>query len=192
MTQEKKTLIVIVSAPSGSGKTTIVSRVLNGISGMERSVSYTTRQARESETEGKDYIFISKEDFEKKIKDGEFLEYEVNFGNYYGTSFARFKEVLAQGKDIILSIDVKGAGQVKKAFPESVSVFIMPPSREALEERLKKRNSDDKKEVLLRLKEAAREIAARDEYDYLIINDDLTEAVNELKSIIIEERRNKV
>ena len=190
MSQKKKTLIIVVSAPSGSGKTTIVSNVLNEMTNLVRSKSYTTRAPRALEVDGRDYIFVSKEDFETKIKEGEFLEYEENFGNCYGTSVIQIKEALSAGQDIILSIDVKGARRVKKAFPESISVFIMPPSREVLEERLKKRKTDEKKEVLLRLEEAEREIAARDEYDYLIVNDDLTEAVNELKNIIQAERKN--
>jgi len=190
--QKKKTLIIVVSAPSGSGKTTIVGNLLNEMTAIVRSKSYTTRAPRASETDGKDYIFVSKEEFQIKVKEGEFLEYEENFGNYYGTSAIQVKEALSDGQDIILSIDVKGARRVKKAFPESISVFIMPPSREALEERLKKRKTDEKKEVLLRLEEAEREIAARDEYDYLIINDNLDEAVNELKNIIQAERKNKL
>lgn len=189
--QKKKTLIIVVSAPSGSGKTTIVDSLLGEMTTLVRSKSYTTRAPRALEVNGEDYIFVSKEEFETKIKEGEFLEYEENFGNCYGTSVVQIKEALAKGQDIILSIDVKGARRVKKTFPESISVFIMPPSREVLEERLKQRKTDGKKEVLLRLEEAEREIAARDEYDYLIVNDNLKEAVNELKNIIRAERENR-
>ncbi|MBL7072897.1 MAG: guanylate kinase [Candidatus Omnitrophica bacterium] len=189
--QKKKTLIIVVSAPSGSGKTTIVDNLLEEMTALVRSKSYTTRAPRAREVNGEDYIFVSKEEFKTKVKEGEFLEYEENFGNCYGTSSLQVKEALSAGQDIILSIDVKGARRVKKAFPESISVFIMPPSREVLEERLKNRKTDEKKDVLLRLEEAEREIAARDEYDYLIVNDNLEKAVDELKSIIQAERENK-
>ncbi|MFC1643969.1 guanylate kinase [Candidatus Omnitrophota bacterium] len=191
MTRKKEPLIVIVSAPSGSGKTTIISRLMAKMPEVKRSISYTTRQPREGEKDREDYVFISPEQFKEKIEKGEFLEWEENFGNYYGTSKGQFAEAVERGADIILSIDVKGARAVKKNFPESISVFIMPPSAEELATRLKARDTDQDQEISLRLKESPREIAAADEYDYLIVNKDLEEAVEELKAIIKNERGNR-
>ncbi|MFH1553241.1 MAG: guanylate kinase [Candidatus Omnitrophota bacterium] len=191
MTRKKEPLIVIVSAPSGSGKTTIISRLMAKMPEVKRSISYTTRQPREGEKDREDYAFISPEQFKDKIEKGEFLEWEENFGNYYGTSKGQFQEAVEKGADIILSIDVKGARAVKENFPESISVFIMPPSAEELATRLKARDTDQDQEICLRLKESPREIAAADEYDYLIVNKDLEEAVEELKAIIKTERKSR-
>ena len=191
MKKKKEPLIVVVSAPSGSGKTTLVECLLKKIPEIKRSISYTTRQPRKEEEDKKDYAFISEEEFRKKIEKGEFLEWEKNFGNYYGTSKEQFRKAMEKREDIILSIDVKGAKTVKKDFPESVSVFIMPPSAEELKTRLRKRNTDQEEEVSMRLKEAEREIAAADEYDYLIVNKELEEAAEELKTIIETERKNR-
>lgn len=191
MTQKKEALIIIVSAPSGSGKTTVVNRLLEKCEGVKRSISCTTRAPREGEKEGDDYIFLSQEDFKKKAEAGDFVEWEETFDNFYGTPKDQFTEALEKGEDIILSIDVKGARNVKKEFPESISVFIMPPSAEELAERLRNRNTDKESQVSLRLKESSREIEAADEYDYLVINDDLERSVEELRSIIEEERINR-
>lgn len=191
MTQKKEALIIIVSAPSGSGKTTVVNRLLEECSRMKRSVSYTTRPPREGEKDKEDYLFISREEFDRKVKARDFLEWEETFNNFYGTPRDQFTEAVEKGEDIILSIDVKGARSVKKAFPESISVFIMPPSEEELASRLRKRKTDKESQVSLRLKESAREIEAADEYDYLIINDDLERSVEELKSIIETERKSR-
>jgi len=184
-------LIMIVSAPSGSGKTTIVEKVLDKVNGLKRSISYTTRAPREGEKEGADYMFISREVFMEKVASGEFLEWEENFDNCYGTSAEQVKEAVGKGDDIILSIDVKGARKVRERFPESVSVFIMPPSAEELKERLVKRAADEKSNMQLRLQEADREMSAADEYDYIIVNEDLERAVDELCHIIEVERKNR-
>ncbi|MBU0683128.1 MAG: guanylate kinase [Candidatus Omnitrophota bacterium] len=185
-------MVVIISAPSGSGKTTIVNEVLKSIKGITRSVSWTTRDPRKGEKPGKDYIFVSKKEFEEKVKNGNFLEYEENFGNYYGTPKMQFKEAESNGIDIILSIDVKGARKVKAVLPESVSIFILPPSEQVLEERLKKRNTDEEKDVLIRLRESKIEMKSANEYDYLIINDNLEEAVEKVSLIIETERKRRV
>ncbi|MBD3379022.1 MAG: guanylate kinase [Candidatus Omnitrophica bacterium] len=185
-------LVIIVSAPSGSGKTTIVDSMLKSMDGIEQTVSYTTRLPRNGERDGQDYIFVSEEDFRKRIEEGDFLEWEENFGNLYGTSEEQVRKTLARGADIILSIDVKGARNVKNRFPESISIFIMPPSEEELARRLRNRRTDDDRQVVIRLKEAAREIKASEEYDYLLINDDLERAVDELKGIIEQERLRKM
>jgi len=191
MAGKRDPFIVIVSAPSGSGKTTIVDRVIEEVPGLARSISYTTRAPREGEKDGTDYGFVSKDEFRAMIEEGELLEWEQNFDNYYGTSKAQVRDALDGGGDIVLSIDVKGARKVKEAFPECISVFIMPPSRKELEARLKGRNTDREEQVSLRLGEAGKEIEASDEYDYLVINEDLDEAVSEVKGIIEEERKKR-
>jgi len=188
MEKKTKSLIVVISAPSGSGKTTIINRLLNKMDGIKRSVSETTRAPRNGEKDGEDYRFISEGEFKKRIESEGYLEWEENFGNYYGTPVREFERALDKGEDIILSIDVKGARTVKSRFPESISVFVMPPSKEELAQRLKNRNTDQEQQVSIRLGEAKRELAAANEYDYLVINEDLDEAVEELKGIIENER----
>ncbi|MDP8299487.1 MAG: guanylate kinase [Candidatus Tantalella remota] len=192
MPKKRDSIIVIVSAPSGSGKTTIVERVIEGLSNIRRSISCTTREPREGEADGADYIFLSPEEFKSRTQAGEFLEWEENFGKSYGTFRQQVTEAIEDGSDIILSIDVKGAKRVKNEFPESISVFIMPPSRGELEERLRKRNTDREKQVSLRLKESKKEIESSDEYDYLIVNKDLDQAVRELRAVIETERKNRL
>jgi len=159
--------------------------------GIRRSVSYTTRPPREGEKDREDYKFLSREVFRDKVEKGELLEWEENFGSYYGTSWLEFNEALAKNEDIILSIDVKGARKIKRLFPESISIFIMPPSSGELETRLRKRNTDEENQVSIRLKEAEKEIASANEYDYLIVNTELDKAVDELCSVIENERGNR-
>lgn len=191
MPKKREPLILIVSAPSGSGKTTLVSKVLEKMEGIKSAISYTTRAPREGEKDNEDYKFISIEEFKKKIDGGEFLEWEENFGNYYGTSQEELRRATEKGEDVILSIDVKGAKTVKKMFPESICVFIMPPSIEELEARLRNRKTDQEKQVALRLNESAREIAAAEGYDYIVVNEDLAMSTEELKTIIEDERKNR-
>lgn len=184
----KKGNIIIISAPSGSGKTTIEKRVAEEVAGVIRSISCTTRELREGEAESEDYDFISKEEFLKKIEEGYFLEWEEIFGNYYGTPKDQFISAQKNGVDIILSIDVKGAKKVKEIFPESISIFIMPPSVKELENRLRKRKTDTESQLETRLREAEKEMMAQEEYEYLVINEDLEKAINEVKEIIKKER----
>lgn len=191
MAEKKEPLIIIVSAPSGSGKTTIVNNLLGKMENITKSISCTTRKPREDEKDGEDYIFIPKEEFIQKAENGAFLEWEKNFDEYYGTSRDQVEEALAKGEDIILSIDVKGARSLKKHYPESISVFIMPPSAEELEARLRKRNTDREQQVSMRLKESKQEVEAVDEYDYLVVNEDIDKSVDELKSIIEEEKKRR-
>jgi len=181
-------MIIIISSPSGGGKTTIINALLKGFKGVRKSVSFTTREPREGERNRRDYNFVSKKGFLKKIERKEFVEWEKVFGNYYGTSKARVKKAFKEGDDIILSIDVKGARQVKKAHPESVSIFILPPSMEELVKRLKRRNTEKKEEVKKRLKESEKEIEAAGQYDYLIVNRDVQAATRELEGIVKRER----
>ena len=180
--------IIIISAPSGSGKTTIEKRVVEEVPGIKRSISCTTRKLREGEEQSEDYVFISREEFSKKIEDKYFLEWEENFGSYYGTPKEQFIKAQAQGIDILLSIDVKGGKKVKEIFPESISIFIMPPSVKELENRLRKRKTDTESQLETRLKEARNEMKAQEEYEYLVINEYLEKAVNEVKAIILKER----
>ena len=188
---ERENLIIIISAPSGSGKTTIVDRLQKKMPELRRLVSYTTRQQREGEINEKEYLFISEEEFKEKIAKGALLEWEEVFGNYYGSSEEQLNEALEKGEDVVLSIDVKGARQVRKKFPESVSIFIMPPSIEELASRLKKRNTDEEGEVSVRLKEAKREMSAADEYDYLVVNEELDKAIEDVQAIIESERKSR-
>ena len=189
--KKHKPMIMVVSSPSGGGKTTVVNRLLEKAPGLKRSISHTTRELRKDENDKEDYIFISAEQFKESIKRDEFLEWEENFGNYYGTSEKQVREALTNGQDVILSIDVKGARRVKKKFPESISIFIMPPSVSALTERLKKRNTEKAAQMKLRLEESEKEIAAADEYDYLVVNEDIDQAAGELKEILEAERKNR-
>lgn len=184
-------IIIVLSAPSGSGKTTIVEKLIKDMGGIARSVSYTTRPPRPGEENGKDYIFVSEQEFSQMKDNGEFLEWEENFGNYYGTLRKQIEDMLASGKDVIMSIDVKGARTAKKEYPESISVFIMPPSIQELENRLRKRKTDAENQVSIRLRESKQEFAASDEYDFLVVNNKLEEAVAELRQVIEKERENR-
>jgi len=189
--KNKEPIILIVSSPSGGGKTTIVSRLISMVPGIKRSVSYTTRKPREGEQDGEDYIFVSEESFNDKIAQKELLEWEKNFGYLYGTSEKQVRETLEGGNDVVLSIDVKGARRVKQKFPQSISVFIMPPSVDELTERLRDRNTEKREELDIRLKESSREIEESESYDYLIMNEDLDKAVEELRTIVESERKNR-
>ena len=192
MSQRKREpIIVVLSAPSGSGKTTIVRELLKQVDGMARSVSCTTRSPRAGEVDGEDYIFVTEEDFVRMRDNGDFLEWEENFGNYYGTLREQVENLLDKGLDIIMSIDVKGARTAKKEYPESVSVFVMPPSMRELEARLRQRRTDADRQVEIRLRESKQEVAASDEYDFLVVNNKLDEAVEELKQVIERERQNR-
>lgn len=186
-TDQKETgTLYIVSAPSGAGKTTLCRALLDKCAEMEYSVSYTTRKPRDGEVNGVDYYFISKEEFRKRIEDGMWAEWAEVHGNYYGTS-AEFidKKVLA-GKEILLDIDVQGAVQIMKRYPESVSIFVMPPepALDTLEERMKSRGTDSEEVILKRLVNAKKEMEKRDLYKHVIVNDDLSEAVRLLVDLV--------
>lgn len=183
--------IFVISAPSGSGKTTICKRVLKKIKGILPSVSVTTRRPRPDEKNGKDYYYISKSEFKKKVKNGGLLEWEKNFGNFYGTPKDFVLRKTEEGKDVLLSIDVKGAIEVKKKFPQSALIFVKPPSLSELSSRLKKRNTDRGSEIAKRLKIAEKELSYADRYDYVVVNSRLEDAVGEVISIIAKERKLK-
>lgn len=180
--------LFVVSAPSGAGKTSLVRRTVKELSQLSVSVSHTTRGIRPGEVDGEDYHFVDREAFEQMIEAGQFLEYADVFGNYYGTSIDVVKAMLAIGIDVILEIDWQGAEQVRKSLPEAVSVFILPPSRESLIERLTSRGQDSEEVIQRRTLEAVDEMRQHQHADFLIINDNFDEALSELKSVIVAQR----
>jgi guanylate kinase len=181
-------ILFIVSAPSGSGKSTLVNELCKVVRHLDFSISYTTRPPRGSEQNGKEYFFVTKEEFEAMIAADEFLEYANVFGNYYGTARRFLRQAEASGNDLLLDIDVQGAAQIKKRIPEAVSIFILPPGREQLEWRLRKRGEDSKAVIDLRLDAARREIENYSKYAYILVNDRLEQATDELKAIVLGER----
>ncbi len=176
--------LFIVSAPSGAGKTTLCNALRSRFPTLAYSVSHTTRTPRKNEVDGRDYFFISKERFKKKIKQGKWAEWAQVHGNYYGTSAEQLNEWLTAGRHILLDIDAAGAAQIKSIFPQSIAVFIMPPSIEALEKRLRSRGTDSEEEIRKRIAHAHREIAGRDFYDHVIVNDRLEDAIEALSGLI--------
>ena len=180
----KKGILVIVSGPSGSGKTTIVERLVD-VAGFRKSISATTRKKRNNEEEGRDYYFLGGGEFERRIKEGYFLEYARVFGEYYGTPLKPVMRAMEDGEVCVLEIDVQGAEQVLKKFPEALSIFIMPPENEkTLIKRLKKRSTETEEQIKKRLSIARQEMEAKDRYKYTVVNDNLERAVKEVKAII--------
>ena len=183
-----KGTLFIVSAPSGTGKTTLVERLVQIVPGLIMSRSYTSRRARAGERDGVDYNFISRERFETMIRDGAFLEHADVFGNYYGTGRADTEASLAQGHDVVLVIDVQGARQVRSCGAESVGIFVLPPSALILERRLRGRSKDSEEQILRRLEVARQEVPEYSGYEYVVVNDELEPAVERLKAIVLAER----
>jgi guanylate kinase len=198
-------IIFIISAPSGSGKSTLTNELRRIVPNLEFSISYTTRPPRGSEQSGREYFFISREEFERMIAEDDFLEYAEVFGNYYGTARRFLREAAARGHDLLLDIDVQGAAQVKQKAPDAVSIFILPPSREELERRLRRRSEADDEEqrkllgngarlfnteeiIQRRLRTAAQEIENFSRYDYILVNDRLEQSIDTLRSIVEAER----
>jgi guanylate kinase len=182
------TTVFIISAPSGSGKSTLVSHLMANVPGLMFSVSYTTRIPRGAETDGNNYHFVSRQEFEAMIERDEFLEWAEVFGNYYGTHRGILEEAQARGKDLVLDIDVQGARQLKCRIPEAVTVFILAPSRQILAQRLRARGEDQESVIERRLKEAAEEIRNYHAYDYVLINRELGESDAVLSAIVRAER----
>ncbi|HJV06477.1 MAG TPA: guanylate kinase [Chromobacteriaceae bacterium] len=176
--------IFIVVAPSGAGKTSLVAALLAAEPTVELSVSYTTRAPRAGEVNGQHYHFVDRATFESMIADGDFLEYAEVYGNYYGSSASWLKGRLDGGRDILLEIDWQGAQQVRKVFPDALSVFIMPPSMQELERRLRGRATDSEEVIARRMAEARAEIAKATEYDYILVNDNFESACADLVSIV--------
>lgn len=181
-------LLIVLSGPSAAGKNTLLSGLMERFTDIKYSVSATTRAPRPGEEEGVNYYFLTREEFERRAAHGEFLEWAEFCGNLYGTPRKYVEEVLASGQDIIMDIDIQGAEQVRKAMPEAVSVFLMPPSVEELRKRIVKRGKDSEEAIRQRLSQVDREIQAVFDYDYVILNDDLERAVGRLVSIILAER----
>ena len=176
--------LIVISAPSGSGKTSLANRALEEIPKLRFSVSHTTRKPRPGERDRVEYIFVSEKEFEEMIGQGTFLEHARVYGNYYGTSRAFVDEQLSVGYDVLLDLDVQGAAQVKKSYPEAILVFVFPPSLEVLKTRLKNRGWDDPSIIDKRLRIAKKEIQRYTDYQYVIINREIEESLVELKSII--------
>jgi guanylate kinase len=178
--------LYVVSAPSGAGKSTLIKAVLQDarFKDLVYAVSHTSRDPREGERDGKDYFFVTREKFEEMVKHGDFLEYTETFGNYYGTSKKVVEERLRAGLDVITDIDVVGAKNIKKFFPDAVLIFIAPPTFEILRERLANRQTESKENFELRINQAKAELSEAYLYDFLIINDDLSSALNVLMDII--------
>lgn len=186
------TTVFIVSAPSGSGKSTLVRRLLAEDPSLIFSISFTTRKRRGAEVEGESYHFIDRPDFERRIAAGEFLEHAEVFGNYYGTHRSVLERAEAEDKDLVLDIDVQGARQLMERIPNAVSIFILPPSREILERRLRARSEDSEEMIDRRLREAAEEIKAYDRYHYVLVNDHLDHSTATLSGIVRAERTRRI
>ena len=186
------TTVFIISAPSGSGKSTLVSRLMARDPRLRFSVSYTTRKPRGNEKPGESYIYINRKEFEERRERGEFLEQAEVFGNYYGTNRNVLEQAEREGKDLILDIDVQGARQLKKSLPDAVSIFILAPSRDILEQRLRARSEDLEEVIQRRLRDAAEEICNYKQYDYLLVNHQLEESVATLAAIVKAERVRRV
>jgi guanylate kinase len=188
MSSAHKPLVYIISAPSGSGKSTLVNELLKSVRDLDFSISFTTRAPRGSEENGKQYYFVSRPEFEKMIRDGEFLEHAEVFGNYYGTARRFLREAEQKGHDLLLDIDVQGAAQIQQQLPDATSIFILPPDRKTLEERLRKRSEDSDEVIDRRLDAATREIANYNRYNYILINDQLEDSIKLLRAVVRGER----
>ena len=182
------TTVYIISAPSGSGKSTLVDKVRQIVPNLDFSISYTTRQPRGNEQNGREYFFASREQFQEMVRRDEFLEYADVFGNCYGTAKNVLRQAEERGKDLLLDIDVQGAEQIKAKLPSALSIFIMPPDRKTLEARLRKRSLDAEEVIQRRLVTASREIENYEKYDYILVNDRLEESVDALTAILLAER----
>lgn len=180
--------LYIISAPSGAGKTSLVKQLVADLAGLTVSVSHTTRQMRPGEIHGQDYYFVSVAEFQAMLEKQAFLEHAQVFDNFYGTAQQTVEDKLKQGLDVILEIDWQGAEQIKQLLPDSLSIFILPPSTEILLQRLRNRGQDDEPIIARRMRDAVTEMRHYDEFDYLVVNDVFASALTELKSVIIANR----
>ena len=190
MIKKKETgTLVVISGPSGAGKGTVCKELVNRNDNISLSISMTTRKPREGEIDGINYYFVTKEEFEKRIKNHQFLEYAtVHNGQYYGTPQDKVIKMLHEGKDVILEIDIQGALAINNLIPEAVFIFIMPPSMKILKERLIKRNTETKEQIIERFKKAYLEINEVSKYNYVVINDEIENAVKKIEAILLSEK----
>ena len=177
--------LFVITAPSGTGKNTIIEMVRKDLKGLGYSISHTTRAPRKGEIDGVHYYFVGKKKFEKMIQAQEFVEWAVVYNELYGTAISSVRSAQVSGKDVLLDLDIQGARQVRKRFPDSTSIFIVPPSLKTLRERLEKRSSHDGTDIDLRMTEALQEIRGCRDFDFLIVNDDLRKAVREVEAVIV-------
>lgn len=186
---KKQGNLIIISGTTCAGKGTVIKKVLENHNDIVLSISYTSRPKREHEIDGVDYYFVTKEEFEEKIKNDDFLEYaKVQYGAYYGTPKKEIKKLLDTGKDVILEIDVQGAKQIKEKFPDTILIFIMAPSMEEVKRRIIMRGDENNEQIISRFKVAYNEINQYNAYNYVVVNDDLEEAVKKVESILISEK----
>jgi guanylate kinase len=185
---ERRGILFIISAPSGTGKTTLCKQLKSSVPGLWHSVSYTTRKPRPGEEHGREYFFIEEKTFQGMIERNEFMEYAHVYGNWYGTPRKALMDKMEQGIDVLLEIDVQGAMQIKKKFEDGVYIFILPPSMETLRARLQSRASDSPEDIARRLQKVKEEVWSYREYYYIVRNDDLTQSLRELQSIFLAER----
>jgi len=176
--------LFVIAAPSGAGKTSLVRALMQRRPALRFSISYTTRKQRPNERDRHDYFFVDKPEFERMVAAGDFLEHAQVFDNYYGTSRAQVEQLLAQGQDVLLEIDWQGAQQIRRAMPECRSIFVLPPSREALEQRLRGRGTDSDEVIARRLRDSIADLSHWSEFDYIVINDDFGRATEDLEAIV--------
>lgn len=189
---KEKGQIFVITAPSGAGKTTIIKNILKkDVEGIGYSISHTTRKPRKGESQGLHYYFVEKENFKKMIDAHEFVEWAVVYDHLYGTSISSINRTLSSGKDLLMDVDIQGSQEIKRQFPDSLSIFILPPSIDILKERLHKRSPNDTMNIDLRLRKATEEIQQCRDYDFIIINDDLKKASKEIEAIIVAQRAKK-
>ena len=184
----RKGLLIVVSGASGTGKGTVCRKILTDLPEVAYSISATTRAPRPGEVDGKEYYFISRDEFQAWIADGKFLEYAEVYGNFYGTPLNKITERLNRGEDILLEIDVQGALNVKRKFPEGIYIFLLPPSLEELKRRIEGRGTENPESLARRLKNAVAEIKIGLEYDYVVVNDSIDDAAAQIKAILTAER----
>ncbi len=176
--------LYVIAAPSGAGKTSLVRALMQRQPTLRFSVSYTTRQQRPNELDGHDYFFVDKPQFERMVAAGEFLEHARVFDNYYGTSRTQVEQLLDAGQDVLLEIDWQGAQQIRRALPECRSIFVLPPSRAALEQRLRNRGTDSDEVIARRLRDSLADLSHWNEFDYIVVNDDFARATEDLEAIV--------
>lgn len=181
--------LIIISGTTCAGKGTVVKELLKRNANLAVSISYTSRPQRDGEINGKDYFFVTSEEFEQKIAHNDFLEYaKVQYGMYYGTPKEEVKKLLAQGKDVILEIDVQGAKQIKEIFPETILIFIMAPSMSEVKRRIKARGKENNKQIIERFKVAYNELNEINKYNYVVVNDEVENAVKKIEAILLSEK----